>query len=375
MSMDVGLNSDIDVSSRQLHIQTSYLPDKKCASVTIFDGGSVVKKRHFRIIDTQSAAQVEKQVRQYHELVKTDIELLFHMAEKVHSSDHTHSILHLGQLFLDRGFYDEAVEQFEYARKVGGDKVDPDIELGKAYFNKGDYKSAYLQITAAIERYPNYPDLHMQLGKTLWRQERFAVARKQFKKAIALNENYWGAYFSLGYSLVESIMEFPVHAELAPPIERLREAELNFRKAMRLTQDLDVDTMEAGLEKLKESSALADALDLFDQARRSDGRAQLFDSEFYLKFMFGQLDDDNQTLDFYIQTIENVLAENPDYADLRHSLGVAYLLKGWQCFGKATGEFEKAVDINPSYEKAKKKLKLMQNDGRGLLILLRAILN
>jgi len=374
MSIDVGLNSDIDVSSRKLHIQTSFVQEQQCANVTIFDGGSLVKKRSFQINEAGSASHVEKEVKQYHELVKTDIELLFHMAEKVRTSNHLHSIIHLGQLFLERGFYDEAVEQFEYAKTVGGDKVDSDIELGKAYFNKGDYKSAYLQLTSAIERYPKYPDLHMQLGKTLWNQERFAAARRQFNKALELNEKYWDAYYTLGYVLVESTIEFPIHAELAPPIERIREAEQNFRKSMHITQDLDEDMMEAGLEKLKESNAAPEALEYFEQARKTDVRAQLFDSEFYLKFMFGQLDDNCQTLDFYIGTIENVLSKNPNYADLRHSLGVAYLLKGWQCFGKATGEFEKAVDINPSYEKAKKKLKLMQNDGRGLLILLRAIL-
>jgi tetratricopeptide (TPR) repeat protein len=175
--------------------------------------------------------------------------------------------------------------------------------------------------------------------------------------------------------LVESTLEFAVHSELTPPIERFREAEQNFRKALRLTQDLDSDLMEAGIYKLKALNGASEALEYFDRARKLDVRIQLFDSEFYLKFMFGQLDDNNQTLDYYINTIESVLLENPNYADLRHSLGVAYLLKGWQCFSRATGEFEKAVDINPAYEKAKKKLKLMQNDGRGLLILLRAILN
>ncbi len=174
--------------------------------------------------------------------------------------------------------------------------------------------------------------------------------------------------------MVESAIEHPVHAELTPSIERLKEADQNFRKAVRLTQDLDADVMHAGLEKIKDLNSVSEALELFDQARKFDIRAQLFDSEFYLKFMFGELDDDNQTLDYYIETLEHVLADNPNYADLRHSLGVAYLLRGWQCFSKATGEFEKAVDINPYYEKAKKKLKLMQNDGRGLLILLRAIL-
>ena len=122
MSFDVGLNSDIDVSSRKLHIQTSFVQEQQCANVTIFDGGSLVKKRSFQINESDSASHVEKEVKQYHELVKTDIELLFHMADKVRTSNHLHSIIHLGQLFLERGFYDEAVEQFEYAKTVGGSR-------------------------------------------------------------------------------------------------------------------------------------------------------------------------------------------------------------------------------------------------------------
>ncbi len=374
MSLDVGLNSDIAVSERNLHIQTSYVKENQSASVTVFDGGSLVKKRSFVIHDIESEDRLEFHVKQFHDLVKSDIELLFHMAERVKTSNHLDSILHLGQLFLERGFYDEAIEQFEHAKEIAGDEVELDTDLAKAYYQKGDFQAAYLQLMSAIERTPNYPDLHLQLGKTLWNQERFADARQHFNKAIDLNENYWDAYYSIGCLLVESAVEFPVHAELSPSIERLREAAKNFRKAMRLTQDLDADLMQIGLEKIKELHTVSEALEYFEQARKFDIRAQLFDSEFYLKFMFGELDDDNQTLDYYIETIEHVLKDNPNYADLRHSLGVAYLLRGWQCFSKATGEFEKAVDINPYYEKAKKKLKLMQNDGRGLLILLRAIL-
>lgn len=374
MSLDVGLNSDIAVSERNLHIQTSFVKENHSANVTIFDGGSLVKKRSFHIHDVESNDKLEFQVQQYHELVKSDIELLFHMADRVKNSNHLDSILHLGQLFLERGFYEEAIAQFEHAKKIGGEKVELDSDLAKAYFNKGDYQSAYSQLMSAIERTPNYPDLHLQLGKTLWNQERFADARRHFAKALELNDNYWDAYYSLGCILVESTIEYPVHAELAPSIERLKEADQNFRKAMRLTQDLDQDLMRAGLEKIKDLNSVARALDCFEQARKFDIRAQLFDSEFYLKFMFGELDDDNQTLDYYIETIEHVLVDNPNYADLRHSLGVAYLLRGWQCFSRATSEFEKAVEINPYYEKAKKKLKLMHNDGRGLLILLRAIL-
>jgi tetratricopeptide (TPR) repeat protein len=375
MTIDIGLNSDIHIADRKLHLQTSYSEEKQSASVAIFDSGVMVNKKEFLVKDSSSSSQIEKEVTQFHELVKTDVELLFHMAAKVDDSKHLPSITHLGHLFLERGFYKEAIEQFEFAKQIGGDEVNSDIELSKAYFYGEDYSAAEKQLSSAIEKYPEYPDLHLLLAKTFWNQQKFVEARNYFEQATVINEGYWDAYYSLAYLLVQSTIDHPLHPDLATPIERIKEAEENFKKAIRLNSELNVELVDAGLEKCTEPKSVQDALIDFEHARNAEPQGQLFDSEFYLKFMFGQLDDSCQTLDYYIHTIENVLVQNPNYADLRHSLGVAYLLKGWQCFGKATGEFEKAVDINPLYEKAKKKLRLMQNDGRGLLILLRAILS
>lgn len=173
MAINIGLNSDIHVADKKLHLQTSYLEDKNCASVSIFDAGAMVTKKEFTIKKVDSAAHIEKEVAQYHELVKTDIELLFHMADKVDNSKHVPSITHLGHLFLERGFYKEAIEQFQLCGKIGGDQVNSDIELSKAYFFSGDFAAAEKCLTAAIERYPDYPDLHLLLAKTYWHQQRF----------------------------------------------------------------------------------------------------------------------------------------------------------------------------------------------------------
>lgn len=374
MNQDIGINSDLEVKEKKLHIQTSFSPDEQQTQVSVFEGGTLLCKREFNMHEV-AESQLQREVEQYHELVKTDIELLFHMATKVHDSQHLPSITHLAQLFLERGFYDEAIDLFEQAKSSNINTVDSDYELAKAYFKKGDYDAALHELQSVVEHYPEYPDIQLLLGKTHWRLKNFATARQHFHRATQINEKYWDAFYSLAMALVESTLEYPVDAELPPPIERLKEAEQLFRKALRLASDLDEALMEEGMDKLKDTSEVEDALALFERARKPESQGKLFDSEFYLKFMFGQLDDNTQELDFYIQSIETVLKENPQYADLRHSLGIAYLLKGWQCFSKATGEFEKAVDINPAYDKAKRKLKLMQNDGRGLLILLRAILN
>jgi tetratricopeptide (TPR) repeat protein len=375
MSMEIGLNSEIEVSKRKLHLQTSYSADTQKASVSVFDGGVLVFRSDFSVSGVAEDVALEHKVRLYHDLVKADIELLFHMAEKVRDSKHLPSIKHLGHLFFEKGFFFEAIEQFECVKSADETDSDVDFELAKAYYKQGDYESAYRQLTSAAGKKPAYPDIQLLMAKVFWHLKKFDQARSFFQKAAKMNERYWDAYFSQAVCLVESTIDDPAHPDLPPPIERLKEAESLFRKGGRLAADIDHELLETGLEKLKLGTDVEEALNLFERARKEETTGRLFDSEFYLKFMFGQLDDDSQTLDYYIQTISNVLSENPDYADLRQSLGVAYILKGWQCFSRATGEFEKAVKINPEYEKAKKKLKLMQNDGRGLLILLRAVLN
>ncbi len=373
--MSIGLNSDLALSERRLHLQSSYLEESRTVAVSVFDGGVMLFQRRYPVHCALGTAEIEQQVQQLHELVSTDIELLFHMAEKVRESDHLPSIRRLGHLFYEKGFYREAVEQLEYAAKADTDD-ELELELAKAYFKKGDLQKALERAEAAAEKKPAYPDLQLLLAKIYWGLQRFDEARSAFKKAAALNERYWGAYYSQALCLIASMLEVPTHRELPPPIERLKEADQLLRKAERLGgSDLDHERLKLGLEKLRLGADVEEALEILRQARKDETNGKLFDSEFYFKFMFGRLDEDGKTLDYYIETISRVLSENPDYADLHHSLGIAFLLKGWLCFSRATKEFEKAVAINPDYEKAKKKLKLMQNDGRGLLILLRAVLN
>jgi len=97
-------------------------------------------------------------------------------------------------------------------------------------------------------------------------------------------------------------------------------------------------------------------------------------SEFYIKFMFDGLDKETKTLSHYIRTMEKSVAQYPEYADLRKSLGTAYLLKSWHYFIQSIEEYRKSIEINPDFERASKHLKLLENDSRGFLILLRTIL-
>ncbi len=74
------------------------------------------------------------------------------------------------------------------------------------------------------------------------------------------------------------------------------------------------------------------------------------------------------------QELTHAIDAQGDYADLWNNLGIVHLIQCRNLFVQALNEFNKALEINPKYEKALKNKKLVENDGKEFLILLRAIL-
>jgi len=99
-----------------------------------------------------------------------------------------------------------------------------------------------------------------------------------------------------------------------------------------------------------------------------------FENEFYLNFMFGGKGKDDKFVEDHIKRLQRAIDKYPEYADLRNDLGIAYLIQCRNMFLKGLNEFRNALEINPEYKRAEKNLKLAENDGKGFLILLRAIL-
>jgi len=377
MTDDFGLNSEIRVGKRKLHLQTSYAAESRKVSVSVFDEGRLVDKRETILDEHARQEQVRDDVQHFHDLVHSDLELLFFVANKVRVSNQPAALKKMANLFLEKGFYEEAVEHFGLTLKSDAGQHDCYFSLSRACFQMGKYQSALENLLVALEHTPDYPDIHLLLGKTYWQMNRPILAIAAFKKAIQLNDSYHQAHFTLGLCLIQSAVRDPRQTELEPPIIRVKKGAEHLRRAMALSADYQRKVMQAGFEKLEGNKNLEAAIAEFEKAYTPPAHAAksaIADGEFYVKFMFAGLGKDNRTLNHYIKTIEKTVAQNPHYADLHRSLGTAYLINGWHYFIKATEEFREAIKINPSFEKAKKSLKLLENDSRGFLILLRAIL-
>ena len=79
----------------------------------------------------------------------------------------------------------------------------------------------------------------------------------------------------------------------------------------------------------------------------------------------------NSQFEEFLEDVEVLFPENKD---IWNNLGVIHLIQCRNLFLQALGEFRKALEINPDFEKAQKNKKLVENDGKEFLILLRAIL-
>ena len=374
---EIGFNNNVRVGKRKLHVQTVYESEKKKAVASIFDGGVLIDKRETSFKDISPESDLEKEVKQFHNVVISDLEMLFFVSEKVENSKQAASIKRLGSLFLEKGFFDEAIDRFQAALKLDSEIENGHFLLGQALYRANRFEEAQEELQKAVEITPQYPDVLNLYGKTQWKLGFYPQAIAQLNAALEINPDYHQAHYTLGLVLLKSNAEVPSHTDLKPPIERIKDAENHFRKALSLSTDYNRKLMENGFEQLKLKDEANTGIEEFEKAyepAHTVSKSLVADSEFYLKFMFASLDKENKTLDHYIRTIERSVEQYPDYADLHKSLGTVYLIRSWHFFVSAVEEYRRAIDINPDFEKALKHLKLLENDSRGFLILLRAIL-
>lgn len=366
MNPDVGLNSDIKASKKRLHLQTSLLKEKSLLSLELFDGGELTSRRYQNV-----AADIsEPKIQEIHNQIKENIEFLFEIKDDVRQRKNVPALVHLGRMFVDVGLYDQAVESLQYALRMQENSA-VNFDLAKAYYFSEQFEKAVEQLNQSPEQ---YADVHFYRGLSLWKLDRYAEALKALRQAIKINTNYAEANFYYGYVLVDSCIKKPTLPDLASPIERLKQSERYFETAVLHHEKLDENLVESGLQKAQDSN-FEEGLAILDQAH-SKGWSETqknWSSELFLRFMYST-GNESDVITHIIDRLSSLIDKYPEYADLRHALGSAYLIKGWYCFSKATNQFKKALDINPDFEKSLKNTRLLQNDGRGLLILLRAVL-
>jgi tetratricopeptide (TPR) repeat protein len=198
----------------------------------------------------------------------------------------------------------------------------------------------------------------------------------QFQNALKLNKDYLEVQYNLALLYFKSTFFDKTDEFLPPPsiriqrgIERIEKINSNKPELLnsnypKIQKFLEKENYEALVKFLEESRSkifIQDAVNLIG-------------TSFYLKFMYGGKGLDNEIIKKYESKLEAALEIFPDYADIWNNLGIIHLIQCRNLFLQALSEFKRSLEINPGFDKARKNKKLVENDGKEFLILLRAIL-
>ena len=367
-----GLNSEVLAGGKKFHVQTNYLePVKKIVS-TIYEDGKVLFKKEVQFQEKDIGETVREQIASIHKEMISEIELLFYIAEKVKTIRHASSNNKLGLVFLQKNLYDEARREFERAIALDADFIESYKNLGLVHYEIGELEQAEKILRTGIERHGDYPDIHNALGRVYSKQLMYKQALGEFDKALELNKNYVEVHYNIVLAILRSIISNSSEDDLPDTEQRKNLALDHLQKAEKY---IDSDTLIEAYEYFDEDD-IENTLKVLEKIEGVNTLESInsFENEFYLKFMFGGKGKDDKFFSEHIDRLKDAIKKFPYYADLRNYLGIAYLIQCRNLFLNALDEFRQALKINPKYKKAEKNLKLAENDGKGFLILLRAIL-
>jgi tetratricopeptide (TPR) repeat protein len=371
----LGLNNDVLVGGRRFHVQTAYTEGTRAIISHIFDSGRIVDKQEIAIESDANGEALPGKLNAVHQEMISEMEMLFNIAEKVRQAKHAGSCNKLGLLFLHKNLFDDAVLQFQSAIALDRELIQAYKNLGIAFVMKGDFAAAEETLGRGVELADNYADFYNYMGLAQLEQKKYEEALHSLRTALELNPEYVDAHFNMALLLVRTLAE-NVEQDFLPTMEeRAQRSVDHLARAYDGASAYHTPRVEKAIQAVSDN-AYAPAqieLDMVKQDVRPEVD-KLFEHEFFLKFMYGGKGKDEAFIERYAENLRAAIREYPEYADLHNNLGVAYLIQCRNLFVRALEEFRQALKINPGFKRAEKNLKLAENDGKGFLILLRAIM-
>jgi tetratricopeptide (TPR) repeat protein len=102
-------------------------------------------------------------------------------------------------------------------------------------------------------------------------------------------------------------------------------------------------------------------------------KRQAEQSVLQLKTLFAGGVVDEKTLTARIKTLKEQISKNPHFPDLHYELALAYTLLGRFIHSKSIEEYKEALKLNPDFERARRNLKLAENELKGFDNLIKAV--
>jgi len=379
---DIGFNDNLDVSGRTFHFQTASNTGKGLVRCEIFENGRVLSTMEvdFERRKDNKTHSIENRlkniVEKLHQEMMSEIELLFLISEKVKKLRHSPSNCKMGVMFLQNNLIEDAKKQFELAIKNDVEYLEAYNNLGLTYIQTGDYKKAIQIFSKVMEKENVFADMHNNFGFALMMENQFQKAVSELQESLKMNPEYTETHYNLAILYFKSTLHDSTDEFLPPPSIRIQRAIEQLEKVKKKNFKT-FDLIYPKIIKLADKKEYTQLIKILEENRAkifARDTLSLIGTSFYLKFMYGGKGLDNEIIKKYEHRLDQALETHTDYADIWNNMGIIHLIQCRNLFLQALSEFKRALEINPGFEKARKNKKLVENDGKEFLILLRAIL-
>ncbi|WP_456439276.1 tetratricopeptide repeat protein [Caldithrix abyssi] len=379
---DIGFNDNVVVGKRIFHVQTATNKAKGVVRCEIFEKGRLITAQtfHYERRKSEQAHTAEDHVKNFvkdvHQATIDEIHFLFKVADRINKAPNVNALLKLGTLFLKHNLISDAIRTFKKVLEIDPKCNRALILLASTYTKLNRNDEAINLLNRVVKSGYNYADVFNQLALAYSNKHNHVKALNYYQEALRINPNYGEAQYNTAVTYLESILTQKESSYLPPPSIRIDRARQLLRK-VKNSNPLFTDEQYLAVEQSIDRSEFEEAIRLLVNLRERlfpQDTSSLISTSFYLKFMYDGVNLTEREIKQYEQELKEAIKVRPEYADLWNSLGVVHLIQCRNLFLQALNEFDRALEINPSYEKAMKNKKLVENDGKEFLILLRAIL-
>lgn len=365
------LNSRVTIDDKEYLIQTLNDRNRRCVTSSVFSDGELLETRDEQLESNVSPQDTLQRVKDAHEERTREIEFLVDLYKHALAEGDEEQMIHLGEALLYKRMHREAEKLFKSAVQTNPEAHQAWVNLGLVHFELRKWSEACEEFSKAVEMRPKFADYRNHLGEAYLALDSCKRAVIEFEEAVKLNVYYGEAYLNLALAYIlnairrEDFKLFSTHGE--------RTAEM-LRKSEMIMPDM-IDQVYLDGKKSLERGDLEQAFQklLSIREKRKAAKRRGFANS-YLKFMLGAKQINERFLTRRIKNLKDAIAVNPHFADLHNDLAIAYTLLGSYIHQKAVEEYQKALTINPDFEKAKRNLKLSQNELKGFEVLMKAIM-
>jgi len=366
------LTSLIEIEGKNFTLETFPEAGRNRISSSVQLSGRVLSQRETELPEGLSEEGLKGLLQETHRNRSVELESLFRLSRKIEEKPTADACWKIGVIFLCNGFYEDARQKFLKAVELSPDHFQAIKNYGITLMLLEDHDGAIAALSRAKELGPTFADVYYHLGSAYLYKRQLDESVQCYLQALQINPRYADARLRLATNCVGYLVQAGDALNELKSLELMERAKNEAATAATLNPRIRNRAFLMAQDYLRNRKFIM-AFQNFLEARpryvpRIGDEIIYF---FNLTLLYGSEGIDSRMTEQYIERLTKVIEEFPQYADLRHHLGVAFLIKSRFDASRSMREFKKALEINPHFQKAAQNLAEAEELHRRILAMLK----